>query len=211
MSDHLVSNYPMGTPNVRLDSAPESATGNAANRSIHRPPSQISVFLQPFNASPDAKSTYHAHQLPHGITGLRTHTQPVLCACPIKRDLLVWACLLLLIVESHLALGNGVVGTDDLEGLGAASRARNSVSTDCQSEVCQLTTRQQIDRLVMPVDDGGLMNVMPTECREREISHVPSLCHNDVVKGVVLVAKARQSDSDNHCVCCEVAVAINGI
>lgn len=66
--------------------------------------------------------TYHAHQLPHRITRLRPNTKPVLRACPVQRNLLVWTGTRILAVKIRRPLRDGVVSADDLQGLCAAGR-----------------------------------------------------------------------------------------
>lgn len=132
--------------------------------------------------------TYHAHQLPHRITGLRPNTKPVLCTCPVQRNLLVWTGTRVLVVEVRRPLRDGIVSADDLEGLCAAGR-----SIKASAQALSQTIGQSLSKL--PSKPGVAASVV---CIER--INVPSLRDNNIVKRIVLVSKARQPNPKNHLV-----------
>jgi len=84
--------------------------------------------MNPVSRNFKSMLTYHAHQLPHRFTRLRTNTKPVLRACPVERDLLIRARIGVFIVQVCRKFRDGVVGANDLKGFGAAGGPGSSIS-----------------------------------------------------------------------------------
>lgn len=92
--------------------------------SVCKPPGATLVHTSPSESNQvyQAVPTHHAHQLPHRVTRLCANTEPVLGTRPVKRNLLVWARIGIVVVQVRRLLRDGVVGANNLEGLRAAGR-----------------------------------------------------------------------------------------
>ena len=108
---------------------------------------------------------HHRQQPPRCVARLGPHADPVLRPRNVQLDVLVQRARFVV----RVALGDGVVRPEDLEGAGVAGGSGGRVRSS-------------------PVRVGGL----------QEGSGLPCVGHDNVVKGGVGTAKAREADFEDH-------------
>jgi hypothetical protein len=83
------------------------------------------MAIHPIPSNPFGRiaSTHQVQQLPHRVTGLRSHTEPVLRSYFVKSDIFVCARRGDRVRCIGASGREGIVGADDLERLGATSRS----------------------------------------------------------------------------------------
>lgn len=159
-------------------------------------------------------STHQVQQLPHRVTGLRSHTEPVLCSYFVESDIFVCARRGNRVRCIRAGSREGIVGADDLERLGASGgsivarlamlsaialqqrlpiASANSVHpfgswvcTKVRLSMLSMLSEERQDRIEIGVDWIGVG------------ADAPGLRNNNVVEGLMLVAEACQPDSKDH-------------